>query len=292
MPSLKRHSRFPIRTMVQTFFFILIGYFAFGKSLATIMPSGIGQTNVSLHAICPFGGVVTIYNVISAGTTIQKIHDSAIVLAGLAVILAVLAGPVICGWVCPLGTIQDWIGKLGRLFFKRRYNKVVPPRIHKILSYLRYLVLFWVVYMTAASGKLLFEAIDPYYALFHFWTSEAALGGVILLSLTLVGSLLVSRPWCKYLCPYGALLGLFNKLRIFTIRRQAATCISCNRCDRVCPMNIKVSKSGSIRDTQCISCLECTSDRSCPVNDTVLFEVSGKRTTTVDCFTNKKEEQI
>lgn len=277
-PLAVRSRRPAIRTFVQIFFFILIGGIATGKALAEIYPAMTFLPDISLHAIGPFGGVETLYSLITAGRTIQKIHDSAVVLAVLATFLAVLAGPVICGWVCPLGSIQEWLGKLGKRLFKHRYNTFVPARAHKVLRYFRFVVLVWVIYMTATSGKLLFENVDPYYALFHFWTSEASLAGVIILAVTLAASLFVARPWCKYACPYGALLGLFNKIRIFTIRRQPATCVSCRRCDRACPMNIDISTQRSVRDVQCISCLECTSDRSCPVKETVGLSLpSGPR---------------
>jgi len=85
----------------------------------------------------------------------------------------------------------------------------------------------------------------------------------------LVLSLIVERPFCKYACPYGAVLGVFNLFRIFKIRRRRSTCIDCKACDRSCPMNIPVSTSGAVRDHQCISCLKCTSEQVCPVENTV-----------------------
>jgi polyferredoxin len=249
-------------------FFLLIGYIAVGKALSEIVTGWTFLPDVSLHAICPFGGVVTLYNLITDGRTIQKVHESAVVLAALSTVLAIVAGPVLCGWVCPLGTVQDWISHLGKKIFKRKYNTFVPDPVHKVLRWSRYGVLLWVVYATAASGKLVF---DLWIRTTHssLWTSEVAWAGVAILVITLVASLFVARPWCKYACPYGALLGLFNKIRIFSIRRDAGTCIDCKRCDRACPMNITVSTAKNVRDAQCISCLECTSARSCPVDDTV-----------------------
>jgi polyferredoxin len=176
---------------------------------------------------------------------------------------------VFCGWVCPFGSIQEWFGKLGRKIFRRRFNRLIPYKVDRILRYLRYLMLGWVVYMTAATGTLMFADIDPYFALFNFWTSEVAIGGILILIAVLLLSLLVERPFCKYACPYGAVLGVFNLFRIFKIRRNAPTCIDCKACDRACPMNIPVSTSGAVRHHQCISCLKCTSEQACPVDKTV-----------------------
>lgn len=225
--------------------------------------------SASLHAVCPLGGPVTLYQWISTGTFVQKIHESSLVLGLAVVALAIAFGPVFCGWVCPMGTIQEVVGRLGRRIFKKRYNRFVPSKADKVLRYLRYLVLAWVLVMTGLTGKLIFSDYDPYFALFNLWTGEVAITGYVILGLTLFGSLFVERPFCKYACPYGALLGITNLFRIFKIRRNAPTCIDCGACDRACPMNITVSKSGAVRDHQCIGCLKCASDVSCPVPDTV-----------------------
>ncbi|MCX8013061.1 MAG: 4Fe-4S binding protein, partial [Rectinema sp.] len=224
---------------------------------------------VSLHGICPFGGVVSFYQLITIGTLTKKVHESSVVLAVIGLFSALLAGPVICGWVCPFGTFQEWLAALGRKIFGRKYNSFVPQKLDKVLRFLRYGVLAWVLYMTAITGKLIFQDYDPYFALFNFWTGEVAVTGYVILGLVILLSMFIERPFCKYACPYGAFLGIFNLFRIFGIRRNAPTCISCKACNRACPMNIDVMGSKAVKDHQCISCFECTSERSCPVPATV-----------------------
>lgn len=102
----------------------------------------------------------------------HKIHESAIILMYIVFALALLVGPAFCGWVCPLGSFQEWIGKLGREISPKRFNKIIPGGIDRYLRYLRYGVLIWVVYVTATSATLFFADYDPYYALFNFWTGE------------------------------------------------------------------------------------------------------------------------
>jgi polyferredoxin len=143
------------------------------------------------------------------------------------------------------------------------------------LRYLRYGVLAWVIYATAVTGKLIFQDVDPYYALFQFWSGEVAVTALVILGLTIVGAIFVERPWCKYFCPYGAFLGLGNLIRVFKIRRNTSSCINCKACDRDCPMNIKVSESKVVYNHQCITCLECTSEQACPVENTVELSVKG-----------------
>lgn len=274
---IKRRKTNRIRGWVQLFFFVLIALIAINHTLSEDGKGIPFLSSASLHAICPFGGVVSLYQFITTGTFVQKVHQSSLVLMIIGVVLALLAGPVFCGWVCPLGTFQEWIAKIGKKIFKRRYNHFIPAKVDSALRYLRYLVLIWVVFMTARSMTLVFANVDPYFALFNFWTSEVAIGGLVVLGLTIFASLFVERPWCKYACPYGAFLGIFNFFRIFSLRRNADTCIDCKACDKACPMNIEVSSKSVVRNHQCISCMECTSSAHCPVPQTVDFVIGGKK---------------
>ena len=269
----KKKKAVVIRTAVQISVFILVFLIAAGNWMAEKGISLPFLSDASLHAVCPFGGVVTIYEFVTAGAFIQKIHNSSFILMILGLIVAVLFGTIFCGYICPFGSFQEWIGKLGKKFFPKKYNRIVPKKLDRVLRYLRYLVLFMVLYQTAVSTRLVFQAVDPYYALFNFFTNEVAVSAYITLGIISLLSLLIERPWCKYFCPYGALLGVFNSFSIFRIRRKESTCIGCRKCDQVCPMNIEVSGQTVIRDHRCISCHQCLSEASCPVKDTVVLTV-------------------
>jgi len=264
-----------LRLIIQIFFFVLITLIAVNHALEE-RGMAIGfLSSASLHAVCPFGGVVSIYQYVTAGTYVHKIHESAFILMYIVFALALLVGPAFCGWVCPLGSFQEWLGKLGGKISPKKFNKFIPAGTDRYLRYLRYGVLIWVVYVTATSARLFFADYDPYYALFNFWTGEVAISSLIILGVVILASLFVDRPFCKYACPYGAVLGVFNLFRVFKIKRNISTCIDCGACDRTCPMNIDVSKSGVVRDHQCISCLKCTSEDACPLEDTVVM-TTGK----------------
>jgi polyferredoxin len=264
-----------IRKLVQWFFFLLIALISINH---TLVANGGGipfLSSASLHAVCPFGGVETLYTFIASGLYVKKIHSASLALAGIVMLLSIFFGPVFCGWVCPLGTVQEWVGKLGKKLFRRRYNHFVPARLDQYLRYLRYGVLLWVLYVTATSGVLVFEAYDPYYALFNFWSTEVAWTALLILGLVLIGSVFVERPWCKYACPYGAVLGITNLFRVFSIKRSTTTCKADGACSIMCPMNIEVDSKTTVHDHQCISCMECTSEAVCPVAKTVLLTSRG-----------------
>lgn len=259
-----------VRLAAQIIFFALIALISVNHTLVE-QGGGISFVpEVSLHAICPFGSIVTISTLATGQGLVRQLHPSVMVIGAVVLLLTIIFGPVFCSHICPLGSIQEWIGRLGKKVFKKKYNKFIPKKVHNVLKYMRYVVLILIVVQTYRLFALMFAKIDPYYALFHFWTGEATVISLVILGLTLIGSLFVERPWCKYACPYGAVLGLISKVSIFKIRRAKAACIDCGQCDNECPMLIDISQKSKVTDTLCNRCMKCTSYESgCPVNDTV-----------------------
>ncbi|NCC47379.1 MAG: 4Fe-4S binding protein, partial [Bacteroidia bacterium] len=267
-----------LRYFVQLFFFLwVLGIVVVRALVEAGLSLPFSVKLISLHSICPFGGIVTLYTLVTEGSLVRQIHESAVVLAGLSILLALFFGPVICGWVCPFGTVQQWMGKLGKKLFKKRYNTFVPRKIDRYLRFIRYGVLVWVLVMTARSATLVFQTYDPFYALFNFYKSDVSKISLAILVFILLLSLFIERPFCKYACPYGAFLGLFNKIRFFKLKRNESTCINCSLCNQACPMNIDIASSKVVSSTQCISCLACTSEQACPVASTVRVEGPKQR---------------
>ena len=238
--------------------------------------AGEGSTNLttSPEALCPFGGLETFYKYItSAGTYVPHTHLSNLVVAAGVLILALLMRSAFCGWICPLGFIQDiihgfstWLQK--RFVPMRKFLRAVSQRgqpvwafLDKYLRFVKYGVLIWAVTGAAIYGVMVFKDYDPWSALINMaeWVFTP---GLVVLGLTLVGSLFVERPWCRYACPLGAASGLLGKLSPVYLKREADACTSCKICTNTCPMGLNVHSATTITSVDCISCLECVGE--CP----------------------------
>ncbi len=267
------------RTIISVSILILL--FA-GSSVNFLAEKGLKipfLPSVSIHSVCPLGGLESTYSLATKGSFISKIHPSALVMLVLSLVITLLFGSVFCGWICPFGTAQELIGRIGKKLFPKTFNRVIPQKVDKILRFIRYPVLAIILYYTAVAGKLIFEGYDPFYALMNIFSDEILTTAYLVLGVTVVLSLFIERPFCKYACPYGAVVGVASKFSIFKLRRDKTSCVNCKLCDKACPMNIEVSSLETVNSHQCISCYKCTSGETCPVNYTVYISSSNPQIT-------------
>ena len=208
-----RGSSSAVRRTIQIIFLVttvLIG-------LRHIMP-GEGSKGGAFDAFCPFGAVETLWSYLTTGQTLitTNLLNFSIALGVLGVSL--LAGRAFCGWMCPIGTLQDILVRIsGRLFKKKSGTKntiVIPVKISNRnnvwLVSLKYLILgivllasIWAVYPPLLE-------ICPARAVFSFQLTTGLIWSVLITFV--VTSMLNKRFWCKYLCPLGAVLAPFNKI--------------------------------------------------------------------------------
>lgn len=233
------------------------------------------STAASPEAFCPFGGFETAWTWLTTGRTVSHVHSSNLVLAGIVVVLAVVARGFFCGWLCALGTVQEAVRGAAAAVVRRvpalrragrRVQAATPwwPRLDAQLRYLRYAVLVWAVVGAAVTGTMVFREYDPWAAFlavaeFEFSTAFVALLAVLILSL------FVDRPFCRYACPLGAVQGLIGKASPVALQRDAATCMGCDICNEACPMGLPVNQHTRVTDAECIGCLECAA--ACPSRD-------------------------
>jgi len=173
----------------------------------------------------------------------------------LSVPLALLFGPVYCGWICPRGLFQDIFAKLGRKILGKRYNTAVPRKFHPWLIYSRYVLMVFVL-VTLILSEFGFLAESSEILVLE--------GLVTIMIVSILLSFFVDRAACKYFCKEGAAAGLLNLVSRGKVRRDASLCNVCGICDSTCPMWIEVSKKDIVTEHSCVCCFKCI--QVCPVN--------------------------
>ena len=247
--------------------FLVVQQIVFGEDGATV--------TASAEAFCPFGGLETLYKYITGGGTfVAHTHLSNVVLLVAVLAVALLLRSAFCGWICPLGFLQDLVHNLSRFVQKRlpglqRSINSLKKRgarlavLDRYLRYIKYLVLAWAIGGSAYFGYMVFRDYDPWSTLLNI-AEFSFTPGVIVLAVTLIASLFIERPWCRYACPLGAVSGLVGKLSPVYLKREDSACTSCKICTQSCPMGLNVHTAKTIKSVDCISCLECV--KACPRN--------------------------
>lgn len=260
---------------------ISLGVFFVAFTALTILHQKV-QNMPSVDSLDPFGGIETLFKYIAGGELVKKIMPSNLVLLAAIIILGVVLSRFFCGWICAFGALQGMFGWIGKKLFKKR--RVVPEKLDRALRWIKYPLLAGIVYFTWTTGTLIIRPYDPLAAYAHLsagiasvWAEFAV--GLIILVVVLVLSTLYERAFCKYLCPLGAVNSILGRIPLFRIKRDSTTCISCSKCDRVCPMNVDVSNAKTITSPECIGCMECVT--SCPTKkDTLYTTLAGKKVKT------------
>ncbi len=249
---------------------VLLSVLAISTTIGLLHQKAPELRLVGVDALCPFGGVESLWRMVSAGAFLKRIAFGSFALLGAAVGANLLLGRVFCGQFCPLGTLQELFGSLrSKLGMARRE---IPVSVDVPARFLKYAVLGIFTWLTWRTATLVIRPYDPWVAYHHLTSAElfAEFGiGFAVLAVSLAGSFLYDRFFCKYLCPTGALLGLFNKLSFVRVMRHDDACTSCGLCDQACPANIAVSTvEAAVADSECIACGQCVV--ACPRPESAL----------------------
>ncbi|HET6475766.1 MAG TPA: 4Fe-4S binding protein [Thermoleophilia bacterium] len=214
--------------------------------------------------LCPFGGLETLYSLLAGQGFLKHTAASSLILLIGTLAMALVYRRSFCGTICPLGALQGIFGAAGRRLFGRRF--AVPRGVDRVARYLKYVVLVVFAVWTWQAAELVLRPYDPWVAWAHLTSGDLLttyLIGFVVLVVSLAGSLVYDRFFCKYLCPAGALLALFSRVSVLNIRRDAGACIDCGRCDKACMMDVAVATEAVVTSAECISCNECVN--ACPV---------------------------
>lgn len=195
-------------------------------------------------------------------------------ITGTLILLGVLLGRFICGFLCPFGWFQELLHKIP--------TKKLSTRRLRPLTYLKYAVLLVMVVLLPALAVNEVGMGDPFFC--KYLCPQGVLEGAIPLSLTNAGiraalgtlftrklsillavavlSVVFYRPFCKWLCPLGAFYALLNKVSLFQMQVDPNKCISCGKCAKACQMDVDITKTPN--HTECIRCGMCV--RACPTH--------------------------
>jgi ferredoxin len=194
---------------------------------------------------------------------IPATHPAAMFLFVAFLAVTFLFRKAFCSWMCPVGTLSEYLWRAGRLIFRRNFH--LPRSVDIPLRGLKYLLLGFFVWAVAnMSADAIAEFMQaPYGTIadvrmlnFFRYLGETS---AIVLAVSVIASLVIQNFWCRYLCPYGALLGVVSFFSPLRIRRTEKTCIDCARCAKACPSNLPVDKLITIKSAECTGCLECVS---------------------------------
>ena len=204
---------------------------------------------------------------------VPRIHPAGFVLFITFLAISFVFRKAFCSWLCPIGTLSEYLWRLGKFIFRRNYN--LPRWADLVLRSIKYIVLALFAYAVAnMSAEAIAEFLGSPYALIvdvrmlNFFRYLSGAAAYVVLGL-LVASLFVQNFWCRYLCPYGAFLGIASTLSPLRITRNESTCIDCAKCAKACPAALPVDKLIQIRSAECTGCLECVA--VCPAKDTLVL---------------------
>jgi len=271
------------RLWVQSGFFILVMFLGYrfygfvryyetgGASVYVPHPDGV-------EGFLPIGGLTSLkYWIVTH--TIHPAHPAAMFLFIGAVAVSVALKKGFCGWICPVGFISERLYKPWNRLFKK--NVKPPVWIDYPLRSLKYLLIiffFWAIVLKMDAAGL-HNFLDGDYwkvadvKMLKFFTDISYVALVVILVLAAL-SIPIRNFWCRYLCPYGALLGVLGLVSPFEITRDNEKCVHCKKCTRNCPQYLPVEAKVKIISPECTSCMTCLS--GCP-KQAISYSTPGKR---------------
>jgi polyferredoxin len=272
-----------LRYGVQAVFFLLtlhIGYTFYRFVLHFEAPGHpFMQKPPSADAFLPIAGMMSFKYFLTTGV-IEPVHPSALIMFLAIVSVSLLLKKGFCGWICPIGTLSQWFWMAGGRVFGRnfriwRYADILLRSVKYILM----IFFLFVIWGTMPPAALEAFFLSDYYKIADIKTmkffTEMSTAAVWFLAGTGVLSLIYKNFWCRYLCPYGALLGLLSRLSPVKINRDERNCSHCHSCTTHCPALIDVEKQGAVRSGECFGCMTCVS--VCPARGALAISLMTGR---------------
>lgn len=263
------------RFYAQSFFTLLslaigVRFYLFIRFLETGGEAAFISRPPGVDAFIPISSMMSLYHYIKTGI-IHAAHPAGLFIFLAIVLVSLVVGKAFCSWICPIGLLSEWLGDFGeRLFGKIR----LPKFLDYPLRSLKYLLLGFFVYsilLLMSDAAIRAFLSSPYNQVadikMYYFFADISRTALIVITILFLGSIFIRNFWCRYLCPYGALLGLTGLLSPNKIQRSPESCIDCAKCAKACPSFIKVDTVKTVVSDECSSCLQCVD--ACPVADTL-----------------------
>ena len=238
-----------------------------GRAFEVSRPAGV-------EGWLPIEGLMQLKYFLITGK-VPHVHAAGFFLFTSFLVISFVFRKAFCSWICPVGTVSEYLWKVGRSIFGRSFQ--LPRWADIPLRSLKYLVLSFFAYaVIGMSAASIAEFLNSPYALIvdvrmlNFFRYIGGTAAWVVLGLV-IASIFVQNFWCRYLCPYGGFLGLVSLLSPMRITRNASTCIDCAKCAKACPSALPVDKLLQIRSAECTGCLECVA--VCPAKDTLTMSL-------------------
>ncbi|MFZ3102641.1 MAG: 4Fe-4S binding protein [Desulfitobacteriaceae bacterium] len=268
-----------IRNLIQLVFTLIVLYIGVTFVLfVTPLKNGLDPKvtrPAGVEAFLPIDALIGLKVWLTTGI-FDWIHPAGLVIFLAALVISIFFKRAFCSWICPLGTLAEGLAKVGKKLMGR--NLIVPRWLDYLLRTLKYLLLslFLVFILGGMSSSQALVFLQSDYnmitdvKMLRFFQNLSGTGIIVVTGL-LIFSILVENFWCRYLCPYGALLGVISIVSPWKITRNQASCSSCGLCNKACSNLIEINRAKKIWSPECTGCLDCVV--VCPVPGTLEFKV-------------------
>jgi polyferredoxin len=268
-----------IRFVVQLLFALLciwigIEFYQFIRYLEMGGTSTFYSRPPGVDGFLPISSFMSFYLFLVTGQ-VHPAHPAGFFIFFAIILISFVFGKAFCSWLCPFGFLSELIGDFGRKVFKK--NLVLPKYLDYPLRSLKYLLLgflFYSVFVLMSTTALRAFLDSPYNLVvdikMYYFFADISRFSLIVIGILFLLSIMLRGFWCRYLCPYGALLGIASLLSPNKIKRNSINCIDCGLCNKACPSFIKVDNVKIVVSDECTTCLNCVD--VCPVAYTLQLE--------------------
>ncbi len=167
---------------------------------------------VDFEAYCPMGGIQSFFTFLENGALACSMSGMQLILGIVLMVCVLLFSKLFCGYICPLGTIAEWFGKIGN---KYKIQITIPNTLDKLLRLFKYVLLGVTFYFTLSTNELFCKSYDPFFAIVsRFGNDVIPWMAIMAIAILIIGSTIIPMFWCRYACPLGALSTLFKHIYV------------------------------------------------------------------------------